>query len=177
MLERVAGILDDVWLTFFVRRMFDFDQTFFQQKMLVKHHPTCRPHVLTLLNQQMLYNSFKTRSRGICQVNMSMRRGCVFNETRWLGAQIRHVITTEFHLPTTGPSDWVTAVANDSKGQGMRRMSLIEWPAWLRCIEIGVELINWRLLQVAAAIRLPKAFIYLAYGFPNLLFCEFLTFN
>ena len=33
-------------------------KTLFQQKMLVKHHLTCRLHVLTLLNQQMLYNKY-----------------------------------------------------------------------------------------------------------------------
>ena len=43
---------------------FDFNQTFFQQKMLVKHHLTWRLHVVTLLIQQMLYNNVRTYSQG-----------------------------------------------------------------------------------------------------------------
>ena len=43
MLECVAGMLDDVCLTFFVKP---------------------RLHVLTLLDQQMLYNNVRTCSRG-----------------------------------------------------------------------------------------------------------------
>ena len=64
MLERVAGMLDIVSL---LEECFNFNQTFLEQKMLVKHHLTCRLHVLTLLNQQMLYNNVRTCSRGLRQ--------------------------------------------------------------------------------------------------------------
>ena len=65
MLERVAGMQDDVWPTLFCWKKCLIDiKTFFQQKMLVKHQLTCRRHVLTLLNQRTLYNDVKTCSRG-----------------------------------------------------------------------------------------------------------------
>ena len=67
MLERVAGMLDDVWLTFFVWRTFWFRSNIVsnKKKMLDKRHLTCRLHVLILLNQQMLYNNVRTCSRAL----------------------------------------------------------------------------------------------------------------
>ena len=68
MLERVAGMLDDVCVTFFVRMMFDRNQNILPTKNVrQKSSNMSATYVLILLDQQMLFNIVRTCKEVICK--------------------------------------------------------------------------------------------------------------
>ena len=59
---------------------------------------------------------------------------------------------------------------------GMRRTSLIEWPAWLKCSDTGVA-VSAELLAIQDRTSVfPKAFIELTFGLSDVLKVALFTF-
>ena len=65
MLERVAGVLDDVCLTFLLEEYFDFDQTSFLTKNVRQTSSNTPATRSNIVRPTMLYNNVRTCSWGL----------------------------------------------------------------------------------------------------------------
>ena len=63
------------------------------------------------------------------------------------------------------------------RSKGMSRISLMEWPGWIKCVETAVGLSSWWWFRIERRCSPLKALVELAFGFPNVLFFAYFTMN